>query len=69
MVKKTAVLDLTAAPKVKIYWIATQNTELKTNVEEKETVVIQNTEELNNLKNERENLEIGVSRSGEIAPS
>ena len=49
--------------------LESQNTELKTNVEEKETVVIQNTEELNNLKNERENLEIGVSRSGEIAPS
>ena len=41
--------------------LESQNTELKTNVEEKETVVIQNTEELNNLKNEKGNLESEVS--------
>ena len=44
--------------------LESQNTELKTNVEEKETVVIQNTEELNNLKNEKGNLESEVSTSG-----
>merc|ERR1719411_840718 len=41
--------------------LESQNTELKTNEEEK-TVVIQNTEELNNLKNEKGNLESEVSR-------
>ena len=46
--------------------LESQNTELKTNVEEKETVVIQNTEELNNLKNERGNLESEVSKSGKL---
>jgi hypothetical protein len=42
---------------VRLAQLEDQNTELKTDVEEKETVVIQNTEELNNVKNEKDHLD------------
>ena len=56
-----ALMKLTSG---RVEMLESQNTELKTNVEEKETVVIQNTEELNNLKNEKGTLEAEVSGSG-----
>ena len=56
-----ALMKLTSG---RVEMLESQNTELKTNVEEKETVVIQNTEELNNLKNEKGTLETEVSGDG-----
>ncbi len=42
--------------------LESQNTQLKSNVVEKETVVIQNSEELKNVRNEKDTLETEVSK-------
>ena len=47
----------------KIADLQAKNTDLTTNVVEKETIVVQNTEELNNVKNAKSDLEKQVRRT------